>query len=43
MLLHNYPAGYPTSCPDDFMLTTRMVNASDSTGIDMVDHLILLG
>ena len=41
MLFHNHPSGDPTPSPDDLALTTRMVNAGDIMGIDVVDHLIL--
>jgi DNA repair protein RadC len=41
VLFHNHPSGDPTPSPDDFTLTTRMVNAGDIMGIDVVDHLIL--
>ena len=34
VLFHNHPSGDP-------VLTTRMVNAGDIMGIDVVDHLIL--
>ncbi len=41
MLFHNHPSGDPTPSPDDLALTTRMVDAGDIMGIDVVDHLIL--
>lgn len=41
VLFHNHPSGDPTPSPDDLVLTTRMVNAGDIMGIDVVDHLIL--
>ncbi len=41
MLFHNHPSGDPTPSTDDLVLTTRMVNAGDIMGIDVVDHLIL--
>jgi DNA repair protein RadC len=41
VLFHNHPSGDPTPSPDDLILTTRMVNAGDIMGIDVVDHLIL--
>jgi DNA repair protein RadC len=41
VLFHNHPSGDPTPSPDDLALTTRMVNAGDIMGIDVVDHLIL--
>ena len=41
VLFHNHPSGDPTPSPEDLALTTRMVNAGDIMGIDVVDHLIL--
>ena len=41
VLFHNHPSGDPTPSPDDLELTTRMVNAGEIMGIDVVDHLIL--
>jgi DNA repair protein RadC len=41
VLFHNHPSGDPTPSGDDFSLTTRMVNAGQIMGIDVVDHLIL--
>lgn len=41
VLFHNHPSGDPAPSPEDFVLTTRMVNAGDVMGIDVVDHVIL--
>jgi len=41
VLFHNHPSGDPSPSAEDFMLTTRMVNAGDVMGIDVIDHLIL--
>jgi len=41
VLFHNHPSGDPTPSADDLVLTTRLVNAGDIMGIDVVDHLIL--
>ena len=41
VLFHNHPSGDPSPSPDDLVLTTRMVNAGNIMGIDVVDHLIL--
>lgn len=41
VLFHNHPSGDPTPSTDDLVLTTRMVNAGDIMGIDVVDHVIL--
>jgi DNA repair protein RadC len=41
VLFHNHPSGDPTPSPDDFLLTTRMINAGDIMGIAVADHVIL--
>jgi len=41
VLFHNHPSGDPTPSADDLVLTTRMVNAGDIMGIEVLDHLIL--
>jgi DNA repair protein RadC len=41
VLFHNHPSGDPTPSEDDLLLTSRMVNAGDVMGIDVLDHLIL--
>lgn len=41
VLFHNHPSGDPTPSADDLVLTTRMVNAGNIMGIDVVDHVIL--
>ena len=41
VLFHNHPSGDPAPSNDDLALTTRMVNAGDIMGIDVLDHLIL--
>ncbi|MEQ1572612.1 MAG: DNA repair protein RadC [Vicinamibacterales bacterium] len=41
VLFHNHPSGDPTPSPDDVALTTRMIDAGDIMGIEVVDHLIL--
>jgi DNA repair protein RadC len=41
VLFHNHPSGDPTPSSDDLVLTTRMVNAGDIMGIEVVDHVIL--
>jgi DNA repair protein RadC len=41
VLFHNHPSGDPTPSTDDLVLTTRMVNAGDIMGIEVIDHLIL--
>ncbi len=41
VLFHNHPSGDPSPSADDLVLTTRMVNAGNIMGIDVMDHLIL--
>jgi DNA repair protein RadC len=41
VLFHNHPSGDPTPSTDDVALTTRMIDAGEIMGIDVVDHLIL--
>ena len=41
VLFHNHPSGDPSPSTDDLVLTTRLVNAGDVMGIEVVDHLIL--
>jgi len=41
VLFHNHPSGDPTPSTDDLVMTTRMVNAGDIMGIEVIDHLIL--
>jgi DNA repair protein RadC len=41
VLFHNHPSGDPTPSADDVILTTRMVNAGDIMGIEVMDHIIL--
>jgi len=41
VLFHNHPSGDPSPSPEDFVLTTRMVNAGDIMGIEVLDHVVL--
>ena len=41
LVAHNHPSGDPTPSHDDLLLTTRMIQAGDVMGIDVIDHLIL--
>lgn len=41
ILLHNHPSGDPTPSPCDRELTTRMVQAGQLLGIEVVDHVVL--
>ncbi len=38
---HNHPAGDPSPSDDDYSLTTRLVQAADIVGIDVLDHIII--
>ena len=41
VLFHNHPSGDPVPSRDDLLLTTRMINAGEVMGIEVVDHIIL--
>ncbi len=41
VLAHNHPSGDPTPSPDDMVLTTRIANAGDIMGIEVLDHIIV--
>jgi DNA repair protein RadC len=41
VLFNNQTTGDPTPSADDVILTTRMVNAGDIMGIEVMDHIIL--
>lgn len=38
---HNHPSGDPTPSPEDISLTSRLVEAGQIVGIDVLDHLII--
>ncbi|WP_340025357.1 DNA repair protein RadC [Paenibacillus sp. FSL K6-1096] len=38
---HNHPSGDPTPSPEDISLTTRLVQAGEIVGIDVLDHLVI--
>lgn len=38
---HNHPSGDPTPSPEDIALTSRLVQAGEIVGIDVLDHLII--
>lgn len=38
---HNHPSGDPTPSPEDISLTTRLVEAGQIVGIEVLDHLII--
>ncbi|OAB38963.1 hypothetical protein PMSD_03225 [Paenibacillus macquariensis subsp. defensor] len=38
---HNHPSGDPTPSPEDIALTSRLVEAGQIIGIDVLDHIII--
>jgi len=38
---HNHPSGDPTPSPEDIALTSRLVEAGQIIGIDVLDHVII--
>lgn len=38
---HNHPSGDPTPSHEDVQLTTRLAEAGNITGIELLDHLVL--
>ena len=38
---HNHPSGDPTPSPDDLETTKRLLNASETLGIKLIDHIII--
>lgn len=38
---HNHPSGDPTPSPEDISLTSRLHQAGEIIGIDVLDHLII--
>ncbi|AJS57508.1 hypothetical protein UB51_02260 [Paenibacillus sp. IHBB 10380] len=38
---HNHPSGDPTPSPEDIALTSRLVEAGNIVGIDVLDHIII--
>ena len=41
IIAHNHPSGDPTPSPDDVVTTRRLVEAGQSLGIDLLDHLLI--
>ncbi|WP_019908979.1 RadC family protein [Paenibacillus sp. HW567] len=38
---HNHPSGDPTPSPEDISLTSRLLQAGEIVGIDVLDHLVI--
>lgn len=38
---HNHPSGDPAPSPEDIALTSRLLQAGEIVGIDVLDHLII--
>ena len=38
---HNHPSGDPMPSPDDIALTTRVCQAGQILGVDVIDHVIV--
>ena len=43
ILVHNHPSGDPTPSLADKEITTKIENASEIIGIDLIDHIIIGG
>lgn len=41
ILAHNHPSGDPMPSPDDVALTSRLKQAGDILGVDVLDHVIV--
>ena len=41
ILVHNHPSGDPTPSRQDIEATTRLVEAGEIVGIDVLDHLVI--
>ncbi|KJS75677.1 MAG: DNA repair protein [Desulfotomaculum sp. BICA1-6] len=41
ILVHNHPSGDPTPSRQDIEATTRLVDAGNIVGIDVLDHLVI--
>ncbi|MEX2461495.1 MAG: DNA repair protein RadC [Paenibacillaceae bacterium] len=39
--VHNHPSGDPTPSPEDIQMTSRLVEAGQIIGIEVLDHIIL--
>ncbi|WP_138494368.1 JAB domain-containing protein [Paenibacillus pinistramenti] len=40
---HNHPSGNTTPSPEDIQITTRLKEAGELLGIELLDHLIIAG
>lgn len=43
VIAHNHPSGDPEPSRDDEVITRRIVKASETVGVDMLDHLVFGG
>ena len=41
VIMHNHPSGDPTPSQEDIITTTRIKNAGDLIGIELLDHIII--
>ena len=41
ILAHNHPSGDPTPSPEDIAITNKLVEASKTVGIGVLDHVII--
>ena len=41
IVTHNHPSGDPTPSADDMALTTRLVDAGQLIGVEVLDHIIV--
>lgn len=39
--VHNHPSGDPTPSPEDIQMTTRLIEAGEVVGIEVLDHVIV--
>ena len=41
IVAHNHPSGSDEPSPDDFLFTERLRQASETVGVELVDHLVV--
>ena len=41
ILVHNHPSGDPTPSKSDFAFTERLLQASETMGIELLDHIVI--